>query len=350
MKAIRFSIIGFIFMVVSPCLMAQTDSTDVDIEDYSMYGDETKVKRFASQKVLNLSATKLISIGYEHHGGHTMEVATGNGAFDEYYRVRRVSQPRIFANFPIVSNDRIILNLGGQYWGSAYSVETDKNTTSMNIPATYLDENMLHSAGVIASMFKPLNEKNYLILQANLDFNSAFPGNGVSTSSEALTLSGAAIFGWKPNERKMWGLGVSRTYRMGRPIVVPVLLWNQTFNDKWGTEIILPAKAFVRRNLSAKSLLLAGYELEGNQYLLPGANAGQQGGGDIFLQRGEIKPRIQYERQVSNFIWLSAQAGARINGRFNFTNVYNGKEQNEVFRTNLGAPFYFNLSLNLVSP
>jgi hypothetical protein len=147
----------------------------------------------------------------------------------------------------------------------------------------------------------------------------------------------------------MWGIGVSRTYRMGRPIIVPVLMWNQTFNNKWGTEIILPAKAFIRRNFSAKSLLLAGYELEGNQYLLPGANTGQQGG-DIFLQRGEIKPRIQWERQVNNFIWLSAQAGARINGRFNFTNVYNGKEENEIFRTNLGTPFYFNLSLNLISP
>lgn len=155
----------------------------------------------------------------------------------------------------------------------------------MNVPAKYLNENILHSMGVIASMFKPLNEKNYLILQANLDFNSAFPRNGVSPTSEALTLSGAAIYGWKSNERKMWGLGVSRTYRMGRPIVVPVFLWNQTFNDKWGTEIILPAKGFVRRNISAKSLLLAGYELEGNQYLLPGANTNQPDGGNIFLQR-----------------------------------------------------------------
>jgi hypothetical protein len=338
-----------IFFLVNLTLIAQTDSTDAALEDYSMYGDETKVKRFATQKVLNLSATKLISIGYEFHGAHTMDVAMGNGSFDEYYKVRSVSQPRIFANFPIISNDRIILNLGAQYWGSAYSVQTDKNTTSLNIPAKYLDEHMLHSVGVIASMFKPLNERNYLILQANLDFNSAFPGNGVSPNGDAFTLSGAAIYGWKPNERKMWGIGVSRTYRMGRPIIVPVLMWNQTFNNKWGTEIILPAKAFIRRNFSAKSLLLAGYELEGNQYLLPGANTGQQGG-DIFLQRGEIKPRIQWERQVNNFIWLSAQAGARINGRFNFTNVYNGKEENEIFRTNLGTPFYFNLSLNLISP
>jgi hypothetical protein len=331
-------------------LMAQTDSTDADLEDYNQYGDETKVKRFATQKVLNLSAARLISIGYEFHGSHYLDLTEGNNAFNAFYKVKQVSSPRILANFPIVSNDRIIVNLGGQYWGSSYSIVPDKNTNFIPAPIGLLNDNMLHSMGVLATVFKPLNEKNYLILQSNLDFNSAFPRTGAKATSEALTLSGAVIYGWKPNDRKMWGLGISRTYRMGRPIVVPVLLWNQTFNDKWGTEIVLPAKGFIRRNFSAKSMLLAGYELEGNQYLLPGAVGNQPNSGNLFLQRGEIKPRIQWERQVSNFIWLSAQAGARINGRFNFSNTYNGKEENEVFRTNLGTPFYFNLSLNLVSP
>lgn len=111
-----------VFMLMYHLNIAQTDSTDTEMEDYSLYGDETKVKRFATQKVLNLSAAKLISIGYEFHGPHTMEVATGNSSFDEYYRVKSVSQPRFFANFPIISNDRLILNLGGQHRGSAYSV------------------------------------------------------------------------------------------------------------------------------------------------------------------------------------------------------------------------------------
>jgi hypothetical protein len=327
---------------------SQVDSSET--EDYSQYGDEVEVKRYVTQKVLNLSATKLISIGYEMQASHTLEVTTaGSNAATQYYKVRQASGPRVLANFPVVSNDKIILNLGGQYWGTFYSIEPDKATSQLATPANFLDSYMLHSFGIISSMFKPLNEKNFLIVQLGADFNGAFPGNDASPDGEAITISATALYGWKPNDRKMWALGVSRTYRMGRPIVVPVLLWNQTFNSKWGAEIALPAKGFIRRNISPTNLLLAGYELEGNQFMLPGAGGSTSSNPNLWLQRGEIKPRIQWEKQLKNFIWLSAQAGVRINGRFNFSDKYNGKEADEVFRTVLGTPFYFNIGINLVS-
>ena len=335
-------------ILVSFAAWAQEDSTDT--EDYSLYADEVQVKRFVTQKVLNLSATKLISIGYEMQTQHTMDVATGEGAFSQFYQVRQASGPRVLVNFPLVSNDKIIFNLGGQYWGTFYSVDPAGSTTHLSAPASYLDANMLHSFGIISSVFKPLNEKNFMIFQLGADFNGAFPGNGFNVTGEAITVSVTALYGWKPNDRKMWGLGIARTYRMGRPIIVPVLMWNQTFNAKWGTEIALPAKGFIRRNISPSSLLLAGYELEGNQYMLPGMATGGAWPTNLWLQRGEIKPRLQWERQLKNFIWLSAQAGVRINGRFNFSDRYNGQESDEVFRTQLGAPFYFNIGINLVSP
>ncbi|MCU0388474.1 MAG: DUF6268 family outer membrane beta-barrel protein [Chitinophagaceae bacterium] len=340
--------IVFTLLICFSGLFAQEDSTDT--EDYSQYTDEVAVKRFATQKVLNLSATKLISVGYEMQTTHFMDVAIGVNTYSQFYKVRQASGPRVLVNFPIVSNDKVIFNLGGQYWGTFYTMEAESPTTSLNPPADFLDKYMLHSMGIISSVFKPLNEKNFLILQLGADFNGAFPGNGNTVNGEAITISGTAIYGWKPNDRKMWGIGVARTYRMGRPIVVPVLLWNQTFNAKWGTEIALPAKGFLRRNISPSSMLLAGYELEGNQYMLPGAGGNATATSNLWLQRGEIKPRIQWEKQLKNFIWLSTQAGVRINGRFNFTDSYNGKESDEVFRTVLGSPFYFNIGINLVSP
>jgi hypothetical protein len=329
-------------------VFAQEDSTAE--EDYSLFGDEVAVKRFVTQKVLNLSATKLISIGYEMQTAHTMDVAKGDGAYSQFYRVQQASGPRVQVNFPVVSNDRIIFNLGGQYWGTFYTMQPEKTTPTLIPPADYLDRYMLHSFGIVSSVFKPLNEKNFLILQLGADFNSAFPGKGQAATGEGITISGTAVYGWKPNDRKMWGLGVARTYRMGRPIVVPVLLWNQTFNAKWGTEIALPAKGFLRRNFSPSSMVLAGYELEGNQFMLPGAAGSTGSPNNLWLQRGEIKPRLQWEKQLKKFIWLSTQAGVRINGRFNFTDKYNGKASDEVFRTVLGTPFYFNIGLNLVSP
>lgn len=327
---------------------AQVDSADS--EDYSQYGDQVEVKRFATQKVLNLSATKLISIGYEMQAAHSMDVTSGTNSNPQVYRVRQASGPRVLVNFPVISNDRIIFNLGGQYWGTFYTMEPSGTTTSLQPPTGYLDRQMLHSVGIIGSVFKPLNEKNFLIIQLGADYNAAFPGQGQPATAKAITVSGTAIYGWKPNDRKMWGIGIGRTFRMGRSILIPVLLWNQTFNAKWGTEIALPAKGFLRRNFSSSNMLLFGYEVEGNQFLLPGAGGTSATPTPLWLQRGEIKPRVQWEKQLKNFVWLSAQAGVRINGRFNFTDRYDGKESNEVFRTVLGTPFYFNIGINLVSP
>jgi hypothetical protein len=85
-------------------------------------------------------------------------------------------------------------------------MQPDKTTTALAPPADYLDRYMLHSFGIVSSVFKPLNEKNFLILQLGADFNAAFPGNGQAATGEAITFSGTAVYGWKPNDRKMVGL------------------------------------------------------------------------------------------------------------------------------------------------
>jgi hypothetical protein len=100
-------------------------------------------------------------------------------------------------------------------------------------------------------------------------------------------------------------------------------------------------------------LLKFGYELEGNTYYL-----GKIGNDEVYLRRGELKPRFTYERQLSGFIWLSAQAGLRYNYRndaFRNQNVTGEREsalgsEPSLYKNTLTNPLYFNLSLNLVSP
>ena len=53
-------------------------------------------------------------------------------------------------------------------------------------------------------------------------------------SSKALTYSGTGIYGWKRNDNLQWGLGVSRTYRAGQLLHIPVVFYNRTFSPQWG--------------------------------------------------------------------------------------------------------------------
>jgi pimeloyl-ACP methyl ester carboxylesterase len=210
-----------------------------------------------------------------------------------------------------------------------------------------LQKNALLSTGINSTIFRPLNDRNFLIFQGSIDVNGIFPSLS-NINSKAVTLSATGIYGWKKSESDMIGVGIARTYRAGRLIYVPVLLWNKTFNDRWGMELLLPAKGFVRYNFSTSSMLQLGFELEGNQFY---SNLPQSKNGAVYIQRGEFKPRIMWDKKLTGFLWLNVQAGLRYNYRFDVMDKYDGKDDTErFFAPTLGNPLYLNFSLNFVSP
>ncbi len=332
-------------LLLSSVLFAQEDSTEVF--DYSQFGEAAGVKRFCTQKVLNQTPQKIISIGLERYGSFSMPdipVAALLPAMQSF-NVSNLSALRAQLNLPVVSTNKVIWQLGLNYWGSKFNIQ-DPNTNQFT---KRLGSNMMTSAGINSTIFKPLNEKKFLILQASADANAVFEKIS-DINNKALTLSATAIYGWKISEKNMIGTGIARTYRAGQLIHVPVLFWNKTFNDKWGMELLLPARGHLRYNFSTSNMLQMGFELEGNQFWmnLPGSGTPTE---SVFIQRGELKPRIMWDKKISGFIWLNAQVGMRYNWRFDVMDSYDEKKVSErYFTSNLGNPLYFNISLNLVSP
>ncbi|WP_232325836.1 DUF6268 family outer membrane beta-barrel protein [Spirosoma montaniterrae] len=309
--------------------------------------DDKKVKLFATQKVLYLSPTKLISVGYEAQtgfdltsNGNHMSTSLPIGPTDVTQPVNRFGGLRLGVNTPVISRSNFILNLGFTYWNTGVSIANPEQSRLFGA----LNQG-LRSTGVNATVFKPLDIKHFLLLQANADLNGTYR-NFSELDSRGMTYSGTAIYGWKPNDNLMWGLGVTRTYRAGQVLHIPVLFYNRTFNPRWGVEAILPARANLRRNFGTNSLLMLGYEIEGNAYYL-----GSPTGTDLYLRRGELKPRITYERKIAGFIWLSAQAGIRYNWRFDAFRTQNPTaNETVVFANSMPTVPYVNVSLNLVSP
>ena len=332
------------FLLTSFLSFSQTDSTEV-LEDYSNYGEPEGVKRYATQKVLNQTPQKIISLGYEYNGEFHMpgiRISESLSTFEDRH-VNQVNAFKAQLNIPVVATNKIIWQLGANYWGSQFQIENPGS----NAFAKQLNQSSLISAGLNTTIFKPLNETNFLIFQASADVNGLFNEQAKMTSN-ALTLSATGIYGWKKSEKNMIGAGIARTYRAGRLIYVPVLLWNKTFNDTWGMELLLPAKGFIRYNINTSNMIQAGFELEGNQFSMPIPGTQR----DLFyIQRGEFKPRIMWDKKITGFLWFSAQVGLRYNYRFDVMNKYDGKEDaDRYFTSKLGNPLYFNFSLNLVSP
>jgi hypothetical protein len=333
------------FLFISVFAQAQVaDTTIADDMDYSKFGDAEGVKRYATQKILNQTPSRIIGIGYEYQGAFNMPgvpfYPTNLGL--RTFNVNSLSGLRAQVNIPVVSNTKIIWQLGVQYWGSNFAIKDAANNPFIKS----LGNNGMHSAGINSTIFKPINEKNYFVIQANADINGVFE-NISDVNSKALTISGVVLYGWKKSEKSMIGVGLSRTYRAGQAIIVPVFQWNKTFTDQWGMELLLPARAHLRYNFSTSNILQLGYELEGNQYWMrtPSPN------GQVFIQRGELKPRMMWDKKIKGFIWFHAQAGFRYNWRFDVMNEYDARKDSQLFfRSKLANPFYFNVGLNFVSP
>mgnify|MGYP000639498076 FL=1 len=331
-----------ICLLSSLWVFSQTDTTENF--DYSNFGDADGVKRFCTQKVLNQTPQRIISLGFEQYGAFEMPgVSFLTRQAPAQININQVNAIRAQVNVPVISTNKLIWQMGVNYWSSKFNVANP----NVNEFATALSNNALLTAGLNTTVFKPLNEKNFLIFQASVDVNGLFE-NVNDIQNKAMTASGTIIYGWKTSEKNMIGAGLARTYRAGRLLHVPVLFWNKTFNDKWGMELLLPARGFVRYNFSTTSMLQAGFELEGNQFLV---RLPQTLSINTYIQRGEVKPRIMWDKKLTGFLWLNAQAGLRYNYRFDVVNRYDAMEESQrFFSSNLGNPLFFNISLNFVSP
>ena len=331
-----------ICLLSSLWVFSQTDTTENF--DYSNFGDADGVKRFCTQKVLNQTTQRIISLGFEQYGAFEMPgVSFLTRQAPAQININQVNAIRAQVNVPVISTNKLIWQMGVNYWSSKFNIANP----NVNEFATALSNNALLTAGLNTTVFKPLNEKNFLIFQASADVNGLFE-NVNDIQNKAMTASGTIIYGWKTSEKNMIGAGLARTYRAGRLLHVPVLFWNKTFNDKWGMELLLPARGFVRYNFSTTSMLQAGFELEGNQFLV---RLPQTLSINTYIQRGEVKPRIMWDKKLTGFLWLNAQAGLRYNYRFDVVNRYDAMEESQrFFSSNLGNPLFFNISLNFVSP
>lgn len=367
-------ILSLIFSsVIASAQVPQTTDTSSSEEDYSQYDNlnfaDEGAKRFCSPKIEGLSPAKLISIGYDYQFGYTMKTDSLKRSYPENSeflpqesQVLSSQGIRIAANIPVISNTKLVWQLGANYWEQRYTFE---NPDSLKNPLLVaLNNNGLRTVGLSTTLFKPLNDKQFLLFQGSADYSGNYSIKNLMPLTY-LKYSAALIWGKRTTEKKQWGIGVARTYRVGELNYIPVILFNYTdLANKWGTEILFPARAHVRRTINSRNMLFAGYELEGQSYRLwdnslPG-NAADLYRENLEIRRGEIRLRLVYEFSLKGFVWMSIQAGYRINYRFDVDKLTSGKEiyrafgfaSNEpyVMLNELSNPFYLNVSINLVSP
>lgn len=345
-------------------LLSQTDTLSTDTlaeEDFSMYESfdfaDVGAKRFCTPKVFDLSPAKLISVGWDQQGGFDLESDTLHDGFRRWAPGTTgfswAGGIRATVNVPIVSKNSIVVQGGINYWRIGYQGSSDADVNPL---ASTLRDNGLTTMGLLATVFKPLNDKRFLIFSGNADVNGDFYFQNI-TPLRYTRYSAALLYGTKPNDRKMIAFGISRTYRVGEINYIPIMLLNWTHpGRKWGVEMLAPARAQIRRTITPRHLLFFGYELEGNTYRVM-AN-GSPALEHYELRRSELRFRFIWEQSIYKFIWLSVQAGYRYDYSYNVDEFTNDREffrgffgdQPYAMENSLSGTWYTFISLNLVSP
>jgi hypothetical protein len=335
-------------------------------EDYSQYENVTftdaSAKRFCSPKIFNLSPQRFVSVAWDMQLPYTMRLSSLGQYADnetvtpsETANINYTGGLRLSANIPVISKSSVVWQMGANFWDIRYQAKDQTSNAGSSGVIKNLDQRGLRTLGLNTTLFKPLNEKAFLLFQASGDLNGDYTLSDFQ-SLQFTRYSVAAIWGRRPHDRKQWGIGAARTYRVGEMNYIPVVMFNYTSaNRKWGTEILFPARAHYRRTFNPRALLLAGYELEGGSYRLGYLSDDKR---NVEIRRGELRARLEYQRQLTGFVWLSLQAGWRYNWSFNADYLSEGREffrgftgnQKYAMLNTIGNPLYFNVGFHLVSP
>jgi hypothetical protein len=369
MKLISYRILLVLLLCMSwGWLSAQTpDSTaqeeDLNFDEFDDFDfGEIEVKTYCSSKIIGISPQQLISLGYDFQGAYDASFS-GVGSFEdgadvpqETYRINSTQGFRLAANIPVYSRNSLVVQLGANIWDLRYQFDQPEEQINNEV-ARSISENGLRTGGINTTIFKPFDETRFLLLQGSADLSGDYTLSDFQ-SLEYLRYSAAALFGWRKSDYLQWGVGLSRTYRVGEMNYIPVLLFNWTAkNSPWGVECLLPARAHVRYTFSPRNMLFAGFELEGQSYRINGVSETLDNQ-SLEIRRGEMRWRMMWQRQLTGFIWLQAQAGYRIDWSYNADTLDGGNEffrgffgdQEYAMLNDLMNPLYFNISINLVSP
>ncbi len=344
-----------------------TDSTSEE-EDEVDYGAvelvEGKSKTYANSRIVGTSPQRFVSVGWDLQGPYDMTFSP-IGSFAEGADIPDLDQStgratytggfRLNANIPVISRNNLVWQLGATYWDTRYNISNIAGANSGADVLRALNDRGIRTGGLNTTVYKPLNEFQFLLFQGSVDMSGDF-GWGLQPYVRG---SAALMWGKRPNERKQWAVGLSRTYRVGAMNYIPIVLYNWTApNRKWGIEALLPARAAVRYNIDRNSMLLAGFELEGQSYRLNALSQIRSDQASLEIRRGEIRPRLEYMRQLTGYFWLGVQAGYRLNFSYDADLLPQGREffrgffgdQPFAMLNSIGNAPYAQITINFVSP
>ncbi|GAB3232663.1 hypothetical protein GCM10027346_20070 [Hymenobacter seoulensis] len=215
-----------------------------------------------------------------------------------------------------------------------------------------IEDKGLKTLGAQLAVIRPVNTVNWYIFRVKGELSGDYTSSELSVR-DYLRVSSEFLYGWKRSPTFSWGVGLQLGYTFGRQSIYPALLYNRTFNNRWGVEALFPARVTMRYNVSPKSLLFAGYSVDGLNYIIklrePLRREGAIDLRTLELRETEVKFRGRWEREIYDFLWFGLEGGYRYNYAFDAFDRTNDNRVKIIDSKLAGAP-YASFELFIVPP
>lgn len=319
-----YTIIIINLFIWLPCLLIAQSLPSVFPEDLRSH-NMSQIKCFCKPGVRYASKSKGVELAYSFTGGGKFTSQDSFIVQDPASQYRKWESLNFKINFPIVNKDNFKLLLGYKYEAERLSFQQ----VGVDYSETFgeLDNNNLKSNAISLIAVKPINEKYYTIFRLHYNTNGNYDG-WADFSNDYAIYKGLAAFGVKKTELFEYGFGVSMSKSFRSTSIIPFLIYNRTFNEKWGIESIFPSYVFGRYNINEKNVALFGIEFDSQSYRLKIDN-GTSEPLDYAMNHSEFLTSFRWESQLSDWFWLNVKAGYRMN----FSTDFESKTTNSPFFT-----------------
>lgn len=206
----------------------------------------------------------------------------------------------------------------------------------------HMDGRNLNSSGIETILTKSWNEHFYTSSRLRVLYNGDYSGL-IKAKSRYAIYSASLLLGFKKKPTREWGVGLTFNHSFRSTIALPFFLYNQTFDEHWGVEMLLPTLMNLRYNLSEKTALFLGARYNSRSYALSVPATG----GTYNLNHSEIRLTASVEHRIQNWVWVELDAGTQKHFSTDFEARGEGIES---FKVEPGMSPYFKVGLFISPP
>lgn len=293
--------------------MAQSeDKVSLLLEDDELASGQ---KGFCTPGIANKSRARGLEITYNLSGGGRWE--SGDDETEQLVgQMQSLESINLKLRVPVLLKPDLKILLGYQYQPQRYNFQEIGSEIRPFVGE--MNNESFKSNAFSFYLTKSFNEKYYSAFRLRVGFNGAYDG-WVNFDDQYLTMNAIGLLGIKKSEDFEWGVGMVYTQNIRRTLVLPFIMLNKNFNDKWGIETAPPAYILGRYNASPRTIVLFGGEFNSNIYSIePNAigtlQANHASQPVVYsMNNRSISAVVSLEQQIVPWVWLNVKGGFQYN-------------------------------------